>query len=227
MEERMKKLILIATIILLIGCNDKSTSIENEESATSSLKSIKQESQNNIVREPVKNTIKKVNVNWIDAGLYQTSGHLVKDKKSDLMWMRCAQGQQWDGITCQGEATKFGWEKSVENSSQYSDASGYNDWRLPTADELKTLIQCSNGNIPDFSGNDYVCGSGFDEPVISQEIFPNTVNYWYWTSTEKLSTWAESKKAIKKDMAVVIDFTDGGDGDFDKHNYYHSRLVRN
>ena len=49
---------------------------------------------------------------------------------TNLMWMRCAIGQTWDGETCTGEAEPYTWEQALELSVGYEFNSSSN-WRLP------------------------------------------------------------------------------------------------
>ncbi len=62
----------------------------------------------------------------------------VLDKKTGLIWMRCALGQTWNGITCVGKAKRMDWQTACQ---QIGDGfAGYDDWRIPTLEELKTLV---------------------------------------------------------------------------------------
>ncbi|MCC5813498.1 MAG: DUF1566 domain-containing protein [Leptospira sp.] len=64
---------------------------------------------------------------------------------------------------------------------------GKTDWRVPTRNELKTLIHCNNKTMPN---NGFNCGEdNFTNPVLSF-LFPNTHNPFniYWTSTSFTNT---------------------------------------
>ena len=57
---------------------------------------------------------------------------------------------------------------------------GKKDWRMPTKDELKTLVYCSDGKYKtDGSCTDY---ASFTRPTINTTYFPNTSKF-YWTSS--------------------------------------------
>ena len=53
---------------------------------------------------------------------------------------------------------------------------GKTNWRVPTKNELKLLINCGSGAIPDDTGN---CGSS---TTAINTYFPNTVGDSYWSS---------------------------------------------
>jgi hypothetical protein len=54
-----------------------------------------------------------------------------------LMWKRCAEGQTWTGSTCSGTATSITAEEAAIIDGSFA---GLSDWRLPTADELLSLV---------------------------------------------------------------------------------------
>jgi hypothetical protein len=57
---------------------------------------------------------------------------------------------------------------------------GKKDWRMPTIDELKTLVYCSDGKYDtDGSCTNYKSV----EPTINSTYFPNTLSMWYWSSS--------------------------------------------
>jgi hypothetical protein len=67
---------------------------------------------------------------------------------------------------------------------------GKGEWRLPTREELRTLVYCSNGTPQEVAWN-YTCdgkdnkAGEHQRPTINQIAFPNTSSLWYWSSTEK------------------------------------------
>ena len=116
----------------------------------------------------------------------------VTDSKTNLMWMRCAIGQTWTGSACKGKAKEISWNEAIRYSIKFSD---YDNWRLPTIDELATLVYCSNGN-PDYFSNgknansetgDWGCygkpGMDHVRPTIALEVFPNCLSSLFWSSS--------------------------------------------
>lgn len=76
------------------------------------------------------------------ASRFTVKGEAAYDKKTDLTWMRCGRGQQWkEGGGCVGELQKFTYAQSH---------AGLTDgWRLPSLEELQTIIapHCKNPAI--------------------------------------------------------------------------------
>jgi hypothetical protein len=90
---------------------------------------------------------------WIDNG-DGTATHTV----TGLMWMRAALGQTWlgqtwTGTTCIGDPKKYSPNEAKEIGHHFA---GYIDWRVPTINELMSIVDL--GDIP---------------WCIDQKIFPN------------------------------------------------------
>jgi len=62
---------------------------------------------------------------------------IVEDIRTKLQWQRCSLGQTWNGATCAGEARKY----TLDEAQRIAPAG----WRLPTKDELASLVYCSSG----------------------------------------------------------------------------------
>ncbi len=119
----------------------------------------------------------------------------VTDTKTGLMWKRCSEGLS--GVNCeQGKAKEYEWNDAVQRFKKVQYA-GYADWRLPTIDELKTLVYCSNG-VKD--KDDGECNDGSEKPTINQQAFPNTLSGWYWSG---------SPNALNSDNAWDVNFNYG------------------
>ena len=89
----------------------------------------------------------------------------ITDTATGLQWMRCTMGEQWTGSGCSGSATYYTWAAANALSSTVTFA-GASDWRLPTIDELKTLIDSSH------------------LPAIDSTAFPGGLySARYWSST--------------------------------------------
>lgn len=80
-----------------------------------------------------------------------------------LMWQRCATGQAWTGAGCSGSASAVAWAQASGLADGFA---GNTDWRLPTEDELLSLV-------------DYTLGS----PVLNTAVFPSTPTASFWSAT--------------------------------------------
>jgi hypothetical protein len=130
--------------------------------------------------------------NPIPASRYEMKGAEVLDKETGLTWQRCSLGQTWqEGQGCAGSVQELNWRDAVKQ--------GRSGWRLPTREELETLVSkaCS--------------------PSISPEAFPNVdpIKLWYWSSTQ-----------TDRDLAWLVQF--GGGATFNGYQTSQNavRLVR-
>ncbi|MCI5157956.1 MAG: DUF1566 domain-containing protein, partial [Candidatus Electrothrix sp. AUS1_2] len=101
----------------------------------------------------------------------------ITDTKTGLIWKRCSEGLE--GVNCEeGEVKRYNWDDAVKRFKDVKYA-GYSDWRLPTIDELKTLVYCSKGVQDKESG---WCNKGSEALTINQQVFPGTA-LWYWSGS--------------------------------------------
>lgn len=72
------------------------------------------------------------------------------DIRTGLMWSRVSIGQQWANGECYGTGLRMTWDQAIKACQSFNLA-GYNDWRLPTTEELKTILnpRQSGFNCPD------------------------------------------------------------------------------
>jgi hypothetical protein len=132
---------------------------------------------------------------------FALNGAEATDVRENLVWRRCSVGLDWrepDG--CVGQIRAL----SLEGARRAAKSAG-EEWRLPSADELLTLV-------------DRACGT----PAIDARVFPDVPidpggeNSLYWTSTA----------AGMLGMNVTVDFREGF---YDAHSpglYYFVRLVK-
>jgi hypothetical protein len=116
-----------------------------------------------------------------------------------LMWKRCAEGQAWSGSTCTGTASAhtFAQANALTGTSTFA---GQSDWRLPTEDELVSLVDYSI----------YL-------PTINTSIFP---------ATPASSFWSTSTYAYSASDAWYVYFGDGNAAAGQRSGAVQVRLVR-
>ncbi|SFR54013.1 DUF1566 domain-containing protein [Thiomicrospira sp. ALE5] len=156
----------------------------------------------------------------------------VTDTETNLTWMRCSLGQQWTGSTCTGVAIQMNHNDAAMRGLGFNYA-GKSDWRLPTFDELHSLVYCSSGQqrevrldsrgIAIKKGNTYLngqCEGNYSRPAIFTSAFPNTPEQKYWS--------ASMIPGVSSDWAWGVHFFSG----VESHLYRsssrnnHVRLVR-
>ena len=141
--------------------------------------------------------------NLTRAGFVEHGNGTVTDSRLHLMWMQCAQGQS--GSDCEGTALTYTWDAAMliapnlnlrRNDPQ---GLGYADWRLPSVEELQSLVVKN------------------ERPTICSEAFPNAPASMFWTSTLVEEGGNE---------AWNVYFGTGSMGTNDRENCYAVRLVR-
>ena len=98
--------------------------------------------------------------------LVQLRQFTIPDRAAGLEWLRCSVGQTWNGVTCIGTARMLTLEEAEQAARMASRELG-GTWRLPTVDELKSLV-CAN------------C----PPPKIDSRLYPNTMASPYWSSSK-------------------------------------------
>lgn len=117
----------------------------------------------------------------------------VYDKKTDLTWQLCSVGQRWkEGAGCVGVIKQIAWDEAMAAATE--------GWRVPSKDELSTLISptCKN-------------------PAINEEVFADMDlgKLWYWTSSKSGDF-----------LAWLGNFADGTFTNYDRTDVGAVRLVR-
>lgn len=125
------------------------------------------------------------------------------DYTTGLTWSRCLMGQYWNGKSCdkfKQVASYRDWNNAVK-SAEKSEFAGFTDWRLPTVEELRTIVE-------------YSCES----PSINSKVFPKTFSGSHWT----IDTFTSSPV-----YAWRISFEDGSENaDLKLETSYVAREVR-
>jgi hypothetical protein len=151
-----------------------------------------------------------------------------KDNKTGLIW----EVKTTDGGLRDWKKTYTNWfaGESGYNGSNNTDVfvkavntkslCGATNWRLPNNVELKSLVICSDSKYNSLGNGvyDYICTNynSVYRPTINTIYFPNTISFWYWTSSP----------ATHKDFAWVILFsTSIYTNDGDKSSNFNVRLV--
>ena len=95
-------------------------------------------------------------------------GHLVRDVRNNIVWLRCSVGQRWDYDTgkCVGKVVRLNHEEIKDAIAQADQQLG-GSWRLPSVEELETLI-CED------------C----EPPKIRSKYFPDIQREAYWTGSQ-------------------------------------------
>lgn len=106
---------------------------------------------------------------------FSAIGDVVIDHVNGIEWQRCVVGQAWDGETCTGTATRM--DHTVAAAYVGPDAEG---WRLPTYDQLHSLVYCSTGDPVWFKPEAPFNCNRSDTPHI-HPLFPNTPDYGTYT----------------------------------------------
>ena len=136
--------------------------------------------------------------------------HIVVDLARNIEWLRCSIGQQWNGETCVGETILMN-HTTIKEAIKIADDQLGPSWRLPTLDELYSLVckKCKTGEKFNTTNN----------VAISTKIFPNTDPRAYWTG--------ERNSITKRSYWTVNFFTGHKFGRFFPEQEMAVRLVRN
>ncbi|MGO8755866.1 MAG: DUF1566 domain-containing protein [Gallionellaceae bacterium] len=130
---------------------------------------------------------------WADPR-FVIRGAEVYDAQMKLTWARCSVGQEWKEGHCTGTIGRFSFEEAQKQAN--------GEWRVPTKDELVTLIDPDRKSFPTIDT------AAFPDMDV---LFP-----WYWSSTPNGAT-----------IAWYVDFADGySSGFISMSSPFSVRLVR-
>lgn len=121
-------------------------------------------------------------------------GSEVLDKKTKLIWKRCAEGETWAGGACRGNAKSYSWAEAI---SQFGgeDKQQSGSWHLPDIEQLVSLRDCSSEKTMDVNGTKvlYWCQG------VHSIVFQN--NLRFWSATPLVSNRA---MAVRFDASIII-----------------------
>jgi Protein of unknown function (DUF1566) len=128
----------------------------------------------------------------------------VTDTKTQLMWMQCAEGQEFLPSSGEivGQVLLYAWDLAMRvptRLNQRGGFAGYADWRMPSLLELQSLVQHD------------------ERPTLCTAAFPQAPIAMFWSST--LVQEGEHE-------AWNVYFGSGSQGANDRDNTYSVRLVR-
>lgn len=146
---------------------------------------------------------KTIIIQKLFANRYSDQGDdTIVDTQTNLHWMRFSLGQAWNGKTNITEAKRYTWQEALNAADNFNQSGGfasYQDWRVPTIDELKTIVERGK------------------KPAINHAMFPATPLSMFWscssTTNVNHSAWA-------------VYFYGGSAYWYGKTSYYYVRLVR-
>ncbi len=130
--------------------------------------------------------------------------NVVTDNKTQLMWKQCSEGLT--GADClTGSVSYHNWSVALDISvtlNANSGFAGFNDWRLPNIEELRSIaaINCFN-------------------PAINETAFPNTIGGFD-------EYWSASPSANDPNKSWIVYSNKGNDDTKQRLDMNRVRLVR-
>lgn len=152
-------------------------------------------------------------------GLGANDWACTKDNRTGLIWEVKTKDS---GLRDMGNKyTNFSGDNSSTNADGFTSEvnkqtlCGGANWRLPTKQELMTLVNCSDGKYNvDRSCVNY---ENVTQPTINTTYFPNTLSYMFWTS---------SSESNLQNYKWFVYFGYGNISNSNTSGTYHLRLVR-
>jgi hypothetical protein len=145
------------------------------------------------------------NLNQQRIGKFIVQDGIATDTRTGLTWCRFLHGQTWKKGEVVGDAIRVTWREVfliAEAFNQQGGYAGFKDWRLPTINELKTLIDKNKGE---------------EENYIDADVFPDN----------DYCSWSASPVADNGRFAWRVDFFSGCAEQWGKNGKDSVRLVRN
>ncbi len=135
-------------------------------------------------------------------------GQEVTDRKTNLIWRRCAEGMVVSGGTCTGKAKDFTHEAAMRRAAAQASSTG-KAWRLPNIKELSSIVDKSRSN-----------------PAIDPMAFPATPVNWFWSASLYFDDSVNAFDVDATPSAWDVDFSTGFADSGYRTNSHDVRLVR-
>ena len=104
------------------------------------------------------------------------------DSARQLLWARCAFGQQWTQAgDCGGTAQTLTLPQAQAVAAEYR-LSDHDDWRLPSADELRSLVSCAESDAQ-LTLDSEQCQDNAYVLAVGNQLFPNNPAGIYWSQS--------------------------------------------
>lgn len=94
-------------------------------------------------KEKMVKSEKNRNAAAVIAARFTFIGSEVTDKKTGLIWRRCAVGMVYRGSICTGTASEFNHKEALQHAAAQARSTG-KSWRVPEKDELASIIDISH-----------------------------------------------------------------------------------
>ena len=154
---------------------------------------------------------------WLDGIAQDYAGRgAYFDTELQLLWTRCAFGQEWslEG-DCSGVAQTLPLAQAQLAATEYQ-FNGYDDWRLPSVDELQSIVSCVYSESLSAADSEQ-CRNNSSILAVDAKLFPNSPEGIYWS-------YSQSPRRSYFNQAV--DSSSGQIHHVDHAYSYYLRLVR-
>lgn len=112
-------------------------------------------------------------------------GGEVTDKKTGLIWRRCAEGMVYRGGICTGTASEFNHKEALQHAAAQASSTG-KSWRVPEKDELASIIEISRYR-----------------PSIDPAAFAASPSHFFWSAASPTGAAVSGWVTVFSDGSVV------------------------